>query len=558
MFFVLSLNLMSIFVFELGKYGSRTVDVLLTAAVAELAFWSVYALTLLFLTRVLKDRSSLLFRALAVIGLSHLARSSVREALYFDLGLTPYFALEARILGDLSLAVFFLMGMAYMHAAVTELGAQEQRLQMARARLVSEEDFSRRKLGEFDVSLRARVEATLDKPLSEISRLVRSASGGQLKKTANKIQDLIAKKVRPLSVDLWSQLVAVPDPAVSPPEPARNRFPNRIMPGKDLRPAVISVLAGSNIFFTAPGLSSWGFAMQFLLVMVSFPVIAGVLVWLLPKNWSLNLLGGSVAVASLALIAWLPARAFLHLNLADYPELTILPGTSSVIIAVTAGFAAFWSAFKRERIDYLNELEALNETLARQAALNSQAAWIASRAWTYLIHGSVQSSLTIALSRLKAAEGLDDELLELVSGDIERARKALETRAGIETNWRQSLPDIQATWAGVCELSYRASKAADALLAQNSIAAICVAEITKELVSNAFRHGDASEISLKVQLTEAGDVSLTSTNNGKPLPEGFKPGVGFAMVEELTSEWQFETKNGHPFFEAIIPVDPSS
>jgi hypothetical protein len=558
MFFVLSLNLMSIFVFELGKYGSRAVDVLLTAAVAELAFWCVYALTLLFLTRVLKDRSSLLFRALAVIGLSHLARSSVREALYFELGLTPYFALEARILGDLSLAVFFLMGMAYMHAAVTELGAQEQSLQMARAKLISEEDFSRRKLGEFDLSLRARVEATLDKPLSEISRLVRSATGEQLKKTANKIQDLIAKKVRPLSVDLWSQLVSVPDTAVSPPEPARNRFPSRIMPGKDLRPAVITVLAGSNIFFTAPGLSSWSFVMQFLLVMVSFPVIAGGLVWLLPKNWSLNLLGGSVAVASLALLAWLPARTFLQLSLAEYPELAILPSSSSVIIAVTAGFAAFWSAFKRERIEYLSELEALNETLARQTALNSQAAWIASRAWTYLIHGSVQSSLTIALSRLRAAESLDDELLALVSRDVDRAREALEARAGIETNWRQSLPDIQDTWAGVCQLSFKVSKAANELLAQNSVAAICVTEIAKELVSNAFRHGDATEIDLKIQLTAAGDVSLTSANNGKPLPEGFKPGVGFAMVKELTSDWRFRSKNGHPFFEATIPIDPSS
>lgn len=558
MLFVLALNLMSIFIFEIGKYSSRAGDVLVTALAAELVFWAVYTLSLLFLNRVMKDRSSLLFRALAVIGLSHLARSAVREALYFELGLTSYFALDARILGDLSLAIFFLMGIAYMHAAVSELGAHEQGLQVAQNQLIADEDFSRGKFDEFDSSLRARVEATLDQPLSEISRLVRSASGGQLTKTAQKIQDLIAKKVRPLSVDLWSQLMTVTEPALTQLEPARSRFPERIIPGKDFRPGVITVLAGSNIFFTTPGLSSWAFALQFLLVMASFTVIAGVLVWLFPKSWSLNLLGGAVAVASLALLAWLPARTFLQINLVSYPDLAILPSSSSVIIAVTAGFAGFWSAFKRERLAYLSELEALNDALARQTALNSQAAWIASRAWTYLIHGTVQSSLTIALSRLRAAEKLDDELLELVSGDIERARGGLETRAGIESKWQQSLPDIQATWTGVCEMSYRVSRAANQLLSQNSVAATCVAEIAKELVSNAFRHGGATEIDFKVQLSEAGDVLLTSTNNGDPLPEGFKPGVGFAMVEELTSDWRFRAKNGHPFFEATIPVSQNN
>lgn len=83
-----------------------------------------------------------------------------------------------------------------------------------------------------------------------------------------------------------------------------------------------------------------------------------------------------------------------------------------------------------------------------------------------------------------------------------------------------------------------------------------VNEVMKEIVSNAVRHGNASNIGIKLSLDGLGNIVVLSTNDGtRPLaviPES----VGSRMLEAFCLErsltWNNDTKQTE--FKALIPI----
>jgi hypothetical protein len=552
------LNLLAVVFFESGQFPDQLPMVWFIALWAELGFWVSYVATLWVRNRLAANGKALFSTALLVFGGSHIVRSTVRELGYLEVGLTPEFQLFERLWGDLSLTIFFVMGIAYVQAALKDLGEQEQLAGEARALVIAQEIETRAVATKLEQELRARIESAVLVPLDQIAKLVRSAKGSRQAQASARIYSLIHDEVRPLSHSLWSQLQPEVVAEAPPPRPSRSRFPRRINPSRDLRAGAIFALAGANIFATTPQLSSLGYAFVFATLLLCFPVLGFVISKLLPSHWSLNLGLGLPVVVFLALLAWLPALVFLRLSEELYPKLALLGTTSSVIIMATTIMTAIWSAYKADRLEYIAEIEQLNAELSRLNSLHAQASWVTRRAWTHLMHGDVQSALTIALTRLQARPEIDAATLELVAGDIERAKHALVAGAQGQTNWRTTFDEIKATWAGVCDLTYESSAGAEQLFDANQTTAVCAAEIIKELVSNAYRHGEASEVEIKFSLDVNHDLKVAATNDGKPLASDFTPGVGLGMVTELTNGWAFRNRGRRVHFEALVPVAASS
>jgi hypothetical protein len=320
---------------------------------------------------------------------------------------------------------------------------------------------------------------------------------------------------------------------------------------------MVFVLAGLNIFVTAPGLSDWEFALMFGLVMLSFPVMGKVLGLLYPKSASHPLALGALLTGLLALVAWLPSIFVLLINSETHPGLRVLSFTSTSVILFVSIAVAIWSAFKRERLDYLGQIKLLNQQRARQLALLDQAVWVARRHWSYLVHGTVQGALTVALSRLQLAEKITPELVAQVLSDVERAKSALEDNQDFGQQWATVLPQISQTWDGVCELKHEISAAANRVLEETPAASTCVTEIVKELVSNAFRHGKANQVSIQISLDEIGDLYLVSINNGLSVAEDRLQGIGSEMFDELTSSWSWKNTPKGPRLTAVVPVSIS-
>jgi len=556
--FVFVLNVLSVVFFESGQFPDQLPMVWLIAFWAELGFWVSYAALLWLRNRLAESRNALFSTALLVVGGSHVVRSTVRELGYLEVGLTPEFQLFDRLLGDLSLTIFFVMGVAYVQAALKDLGEQERLAAEARASVIAQEIETRDAVTNLEHDLRTRIDKAVLAPLDQIAKLVTSAKGWRQEQASKKIYSLIQNEVRPLSHSLWSQLQPEAIAEARTPGTNRSRFPRRINPSRDLRAGVIFVLAGTNIFATTPQLSSLGYAFVFTTLLLCFPVLGFVITKLLPSHWSLDLGLGLPVVVFLALLAWLPALVFLRLSEELYPQLALLGTTSSTIIIATTIMTAIWSAYKADRLEYIAEIERLNAELSRLNSLKVQSAWVARRAWTHLMHGDVQSALTIAFARLQAKFEIDSATLELVADDIERARLALVAGVQSPANWRTTFAEIKATWAGVCTLSCETSAGAERLFDANQTAAVCAAEIVKELVSNAYRHGQAGEVKVTFSLDDSQDLKVVASNDGKPLASDFSPGVGFGMISELTNGWAFRNKGKRVHFEALVPVAASS
>jgi hypothetical protein len=520
---------------------------------AEVLFWGSYLTMYALQVWLLGNRSSVLVKTFIIV-VSNLIRTLAIEVALYQFGLVDQVRLADRFLGDSTGILILLVGIAYIQVVVVDLSTQELELEQARGRLSEQARASKVSAESADRALRSKTQDMLGAQLKAITRYLKSAKVPSAERVSKEIQDLIDSKVRPLSVELWQRLERIEEPIAIPSSAKPRRFPRVIYPNLDFRPAVIFSLAGLNIFITAPGLSDWGLTLVFGLWMLSFLFVGQALKILYPKKAGSGIWFGASAIAALSMLAWSPSVVYLLVRSADYPALQVLSFTSSMVIILTAVGVGVWSAFKRERVAYLEEIDSLNKERSRQLALVDQAVWVARRNWSFLVHGTVQGALSVALSRIQLADSVSPELANQVLKDVERARGALNQTQSFNQPWDEIWPQIEQTWEGVCEVTHTTSPEADLLLEASGATATCVAEIAKELVSNAFRHGKATRVDIEISLASPEDVLITSTNNGELIQEDRVEGIGSEMFGELTANWGWSNTLNGPRFTAVIPV----
>ena len=546
-------HLLTTFTFEIGRIGENPVMVLVVALIAEVFFWAFFMAMVALHAAFSTPKTSAIINLL-ILFLSNTLRVYFLEYGYLQFGLLDQVTIGARILGDSTGIILIMVGVAYIQVVLTELAQQETDLQIASRELAEMGRVSRTNAQAADLQLRTKARLELGAQLSAIISHLEAAKPGQASKLAQEIRELIEFKVRPLSAELWRQLESIESVQDQTPPVKKRRFPRRIFPGADFRGPVAFAYGGLNIFVTAPGLSNWNLALVFGLVTLTFPFLGELLARIYPREKGHSLVPGLTVVSLLAMLAWSPSITFLLWESRNFPNLALLALTSSLVIWVGAVGVALWSAFKRERTDYLEKVEVLNREKSRRLALLDQEVWVARRRWSYLIHGTVQGALTVALARLQLSKSLTPELRSQALDDIERAKQALEGEARFEQDWKDVLPEIRQTWDQVCELKFDVAIDAQKRLEENASTSVCVAEITKELVGNAFRHGKASEVNVKLVLDEIGDIKLSAINNGEPIAKTRLSGVGSAMFDELTTSWSFRNTASGPKFRATIPV----
>ena len=542
--------------FELGRVGERPFITLAIALMAEVLFWGSYLTMYALQVWFIGNRSSVLVKIFIIV-LSNVIRTLALEVALVQFGLVDQVRLADRFLGDSTGILILLVGIAYIQVVVVDLSTQELELEQARRKLTEQARASKISAESADKTLRAKAQNLLGDQLKAITKYLKSAKAPNSERVAKEIQDLIDSKVRPLSVELWRRLESIEDPAPLPSKTKPRRFPKAVRPALDFRPTVIFTLSGLNIFITAPGLADWALTLVFGLWMLTFPVVGLALTAIYPKSASSGIWIGSLTIVALSALAWAPSLIYLLVRSAEYPGLQVLSFTSTMVIIITALGVGIWSAFKRERVSYLEEIDSLNKERSRQLALVDQAVWVARRNWSFLVHGTVQGALSVALSRIQLADSVSPELAQQVLQDVERARSALNQSQSFNQPWDEIWPQIEQTWEGVCEVTHKTSPEADLLLAGSGPTATCVAEIAKELVSNAFRHGKATQVEIEISLASPEDILITSTNNGELVKDDRVEGIGSEMFGDLTDSWSWSNTPSGPRFTAVIPVATS-
>jgi two-component sensor histidine kinase len=494
---------------------------------------------------------------LGVAGLLGLIKNVTVAPIAIYFGLLPDPLWSFRFLGGftLGLGVFVFAGLSL--GARTEHTAVMAQLTQVRRALLSLRTSSPVRLKEANEALARGTRDLLLPKLEQLQLLVRGVSGAG---AVESLRKLIQDDVRPLSEALNSQALTMAEEPV-PLSKVPKRY-NLFLPQVELRglvypnaAAVSNSLGGlllAYIVLGAPrcnsvfylGFVSWGLAWA---AKALIPV--GLKVSRRRAIWSLFVIGTLMFVPMYLI-------ALTEIETSTEPWLLLVLWPSALVSLMSFAFS---ESLDRDRVAVRGVLEAENQALAHDQALFEQQLWLGRRAWQFVVHGTVQSALTAALTRLQSSPEPEQYVLNRVVDDIERARTALTATPARKIDLADSFNQMQSTWRGICEIKVSITDRAGRSLQKNNDACMCVNEIVKEAVSNAVRHGDAKNVRVEIDRIDDFDLALTVSNDGLPLSAQTRLGVGSRLIEELTTDWSIESSkaSGLTVFKANLPLQRS-
>jgi signal transduction histidine kinase len=367
----------------------------------------------------------------------------------------------------------------------------------------------------------------------------------QRRQLIHDIRNTIETQVRPLSDELKSSAQTRALPLTSSRfQPTGLRAPGRLALRDAFRPGEIFSMALLGFVATPYILISpiWG----------GFGFIAAIHygLWLLvirtfiPARLSLKTPIGVLLLTLLALVPLVPVLATLF---AYAPETkgsqVVHAALTFMVVVVTSGLAILHGLYQELDAGQL-ELKQRIAELRRETSRFEQQLWSARRNWGYVIHGTVQASLTAALMHLQNAQGSDEAVIKVVRKDIRRAANALRERPLANADLQTTIAELTETWAGVCDLEVRVSDDARKALLADADLCHCTREILKESVVNAVRHGGATSVSVSLTVEDGHTLLLEAVNNGCALNEAAEAGLGSQIIQDLSYFWSIESDEG--------------
>ena len=464
--------------------------------------------------------------------------------------------------GAFSFPLVFLL-LNNLRGAVIERNENIAKLNEVENELIGYREGAKQTVHDVNESTRAKTIATLSPPLDSIENLLQ----GQVKSSnrlelIDELRHVIADQLRPISRSLQESADKLSSPSqqiVQQPKPVSS-LPSRI----NLR-NTIQILPA------------------FLIMMFGFPLVA----YLVLDHRSLfrGLLSaiGVAAVMFLLRLLVPKKREFKTATtltlLAVFASIAVLPGflitlsifglTEAVVVNLcwmlgTSIGSFVLSAYARGadelRAKYEAELELFNEKLAKEVTLFEQKLWLERRAWSYVIHGDVQSALSAAVARLQRTEKLEPYEIEMVKQDLQRAKQALTKPASRDIDLSSGIDELARAWAGVCEIKVESSARATRAIEINRDVRNCINEICKEAISNAVRHGNAKNAQITLSRDQDDVIQLEVCNDGHTVLREQPNGMGLSMIDDLSLNWTLtnERHKGKTCLVAQLPISNKS
>jgi two-component sensor histidine kinase len=106
-----------------------------------------------------------------------------------------------------------------------------------------------------------------------------------------------------------------------------------------------------------------------------------------------------------------------------------------------------------------------------------------------------------------------------------------------------TIRDLIDFWAGMCTITLDVSPDVSLAVAGDPEVAEALHIVALEMISNAIRHGNATEIAIAMTRSSPETLTVTATNNGTRVSTTHQAGLGMALYDELTAEWSIENRD---------------
>lgn len=246
---------------------------------------------------------------------------------------------------------------------------------------------------------------------------------------------------------------------------------------------------------------------------------------------------------------------------ADERDLPSAAGLVSyiLILAVVVGLVlAIYPAIERARREIINEVAQANSTLAWNLARLGSILRIEERNLARKLHKDIQGTLVasaLRLQRIIEERKNPKAAIEKIRKDLSKAvLTILEPDKPLELT--KLIKRLNAGWKPVFELKLMSSS--DTLQRVNSdlVALAAISDLVSEFATNSVKHGAASSGTVELELISEQILRVHCENNGRPLPNKIKPGLGTKLATAMAIRIDFETlRNGVRFSADLALAD---
>ena len=200
-------------------------------------------------------------------------------------------------------------------------------------------------------------------------------------------------------------------------------------------------------------------------------------------------------------------------------------------------FAAQFAQLQRKKTT--ENLSAVNLQLEILNASLRQELWLNRRRTASVLHGPVQAALFASAMKLSQESKPTPALVAEVEQDISAALEKLNNPSNLEgEDISDLLNQIVEIWSDAAEISIEIPEDLETAITRTPLASEALIEIAREFITNAIKHGRASQVSLKVSRLDAARISIEVIDDGQGVPPGAKPGFGSKLLSELSLVWR--------------------
>jgi hypothetical protein len=394
------------------------------------------------------------------------------------------------------------------------------------------------RLQEATKNLRQYAQQVVSPRIDQIDQLlVALKSGGNKDIAVHEMQDYVESELRPFSHQIaHDKSLQVLD--LQPPT-SRKKFqlPKAINLSQSMRPYITTLLFFITYAAAAQRTMTFVEAIPFNLITTALLIIYFALFKKVFANRQTPIaigliLGASVFACVGPLI--LVVESFIPIEIPQH-----ISG-ATVFVGLIYGFANLgYTILTSQRTQLISDLTSTIENLESTISLLSQREWLARRQVGYVMHGSLQSALNSAVLQLGSAKDPSPELIESVRGDIARALARVGYDSGQSYAFEQAQQEISRIWAGTIETKWQVSPDALEALQKNPATSECLAEVLREAVSNASKHGKATKVEVAVNIEDSVLV-LQAKDNGSSPNTGKTQGLGTELLDDVCSSWSLE------------------